>query len=179
MKVVVETRPWRAALFIDEGTPEFDAEDWVRFSLPVAKTTLGTPRQYVAEVYFHASSIVPRCVVGGTYVPGGEVLEIEVGVTSAPPKDELASAFWRPYSSHLTSEFAPDVAKSIKAEAARFDLRGGALTINVAGIDAENSSSQSFNRAVQVLLWSMQFDDRINDLSTVELENFTKTLTIR
>jgi hypothetical protein len=107
------------------------------------------------QVLRRLSSITPRALLGGQFVPGpGRQTQFAVavapfGLFDADEKPTCPSALWRqPFTIGLPGPFAQTVAN---APAEGPDLPAGTLTIDRAGFDLVNSSEMIFGQTAAVL----------------------------
>lgn len=178
MRLVSQTRPWRGALYLNESIPEYEAHDWLSTDLPAAPVEAGASQQVVVEAYFHASSMVPRCVLGGRFTPGGDRFEVRIGISDELRERQLESAFGRDYQLGLPIVFARAILQQFESKASPVDLPGGKLVICTAGIDPNETSEFAFARAGSLLLWSVAMCLRPGAPTLGEFETFTSQLTV-
>jgi hypothetical protein len=158
VKPIIERHgSWRIALSDVDDSAAFEALEWRR---EIAKAEPPGAEQgefsVSAEVLQFGGGLMPRALLGGTFMPGGTTLAFEVGSTGSMTlgairdcRSLLGGALVR----GLPSEFVEAVLGGLSEMAGRGGQSGGTLRIHAAGYDEQNSSAYAFRHAGAALLW--------------------------
>jgi hypothetical protein len=158
MKPIIERHgSWSIAVSDVDASAVFEPLEWRREIANSASSGAEQPQFSVsAEVFQFGGGLLPRALLGGTFIPGGPTLAFEVGSTGSMTLGatrDCQSLLGEALVPGLPSEFVEAVLAGLFEMAGKGRQSGGTLRIHAAGYDEQNSSPYAFRHAGAALLW--------------------------
>jgi hypothetical protein len=136
----------------DEDLARFIQTEAIGAELPSGGTVPGQePRRVLLEALRRFGGIAPRALIGGTFLPGGNCVRIEINVGVGVGETYPSRLWKRPLTPGLPPEFAAAVLRGFMIEDAPA-LPAGTLTIDRAGFDEIESAEPIFEQIASVFM---------------------------